>query len=451
MQETLERPPTPKGPSAGADDPWRLVPPAPTTVAETGLSEAFLRELVLKVLWVHDSPSASEVATATGLHPKVIDELIAAIRKEELCEVDSSASAAIQFHYRLTERGKKAAHEALDRCRYVGPAPVPLKAYSEKVLEQAAAFVRPPLEQIKEAVEHLVLPDELIQIIGQAFFSRRALMIYGPSGNGKSDIVTSVGRCVAGTILIPYSLYGYGQLIKVFDPNVHQAAGSPDGGDDLFTLSSRYDRRWLPCERPVVIVGGNMDERALEMAYDSTQGVYLAALSIVAQGGVLIIDDLGRQRVSPKTILNRWVLMMEQGFDSFSLNSNEVVRLPLDVTLVFSTNLVLHELVDEAYLRRIAYKVAIRNPDRTQLREITRHVCEKHNLPGTEEALDYLMDRLYGDDMPAPRGCFPRDIVTTILDEAEFLGVPPTFDSASIDKACKLYLGDGESWAEVAA
>jgi energy-coupling factor transporter ATP-binding protein EcfA2 len=321
------------------------------------------------------------------------------------------------------------------------------------VSEQVRRFKRPPLEDIKRALAHMVIPERLIEVIGQAFFSRRALMIYGPSGNGKTDIVTSIAGIVAGTVVIPYSLYGHGQLIRVFDPDVHKSqVENEKTSEGLFAdKSARHDRRWLPVSRPNVIVGGDMGAEALEMSYDATQGIHQAPLSVVAQGGVLVIDDLGRQKVSPKEILNRWVIMMEQGYDSFALSSSEIVRLPLDVTLVFSTNLTLRDLMDEAYLRRIAYKIAIPDPTRDQLAEITRRYCTSKGLAWTEDAIQYLMDKLYAPGRRAPHGCFARDIVTTVIDEAEFLGRQPVFDRESIDTACTLYLGSEEGDDQLAA
>lgn len=431
-------------PEAEPDDPWEYVPAVPTTIEETGIPEAFLRELVLKTIWAHDLPSQGAIAETTGLHGRVVDELVTGLTRESLTEVDSGNAGQVGFRYRLTEKGKNAAHEALSRSRYVGVAPVPISAYNAIIDEQVRRFRRPPLDAIKKALEHMVLPERLIEIIGQAFFSRRALMIYGPSGNGKTDMVTSIARIVAGTVIIPYALYGHGQLIRVFDPDVHKSR--VDGEKDpesilLIDNASKHDRRWLPVHRPNVIVGGDMGAEALEMSYDATQGIHQAPLSVVAQGGVLVIDDLGRQKVSPKEILNRWVLMMEQGYDSFALSSSEIVRLPLDVTLVFSTNLTLTDLMDEAYLRRIAYKIAIPDPSRDQLAEITRRFCNKREIEWTDEAIDYLMDRLFASGVRRPHGCYARDIITTVIDEAEFHGKEPVLDREAIDTACALYLG----------
>jgi hypothetical protein len=438
------------------DSPWGFVPLAPKTVTETGVPQPFLRELLLKAIWAYDKSNPSTLVNVTGLHPRVIDELIDGLNHEGLVEIDSiSAQAESQFTYRLSDRGKNAAHEALDRSRYVGVAPVPVSVYNRLVEEQIRRFKRPPLDEIRAALSHLVLPDRLVEVIGQAFFSRRALMVYGPSGNGKTDIVTSIASVVAGTVIIPYALYGHGQLIRVFDPDVHKSqvdddvAATATAAADGETVqvwagqSLRHDRRWLPVSRPTVVVGGDMGAEALDMTYDATQGVHNAPLSVVAQGGVLVIDDLGRQKISPKEILNRWVIMMEQGFDAFALGSSEIVRLPLDVTLVFSTNLTLSDLMDEAYLRRIAYKIAIPGPTREEMLEITRRTCEKRQLAWTEETIEYLVGLCYAPGVPEAKGCYPRDIITTVVDEAEFQGREPILDKDSIDTACTLYFGVG--------
>lgn len=426
------------------EDPWQHVPLAPARVEDTGIPEAFLRELLIKAVWAHDMPSLGALSGILGLPGRVVDALVTDLTREGLCEVDSgSAGGGVGFRYKLTERGKQLAHDALNRSRYIGVAPVPVSAYNDVIAEQVKRFKRPPLEDIQRALEHIVLPARLVEVIGQAFFSRRALMIYGPSGNGKTDIVTSIARIVAGTVIIPYALYGHGQLIRVFDPDVHKSLvdGAVSSGGLLADNASRHDRRWLPVSRPSVIVGGDMGAEALEMSYDATQGVHQAPLSVVAQGGVLVIDDLGRQKVSPKEILNRWVLMMEQGYDSFALSTSEIVRLPLDVTLVFSTNLTLNDLMDEAYLRRIAYKIAIPDPTREELGEITRRFCAVKSVRCSDDAIGYLLDRLYAPGMRTPHGCFARDIVTTVLDEAEFNAHEAVLDRESIDTACELYLG----------
>ncbi|MDP3766477.1 MAG: hypothetical protein Q8S13_00545, partial [Dehalococcoidia bacterium] len=282
--------------------PWSYVPAAPLNVAETGVPEPYLRELALKALWAHDKPTLATMSDIMGLHVAVVDELVSGLNREGLCDVDTmTAQATVQFRYRLTDRGKVGAQEALQRSRYIGVAPLSVSNYNDLVQEQIRRFKRPPLSEICEALQHLVLSDRLIEVLAQAFFSRRACMVYGPSGNGKTDIVTSIARTIAGTVIIPYALYGHGQLIRVFDPDVHlsQVNQERTSGGVWFDEGWRHDRRWLPVSRPIVVVGGDMGADALEMSYDATQGVHNAPLSIVAQGGVLVIDDLGRQRISP--------------------------------------------------------------------------------------------------------------------------------------------------------
>ncbi len=461
-----EQPFSPARPADPADlgesaDPWSYVPLAPKSVKETGIPDAFLRELLLKTIWAKDMATVASLAQGMGLHQRVIDELLEGLTSERLAEIDrSSAQAGGLYQYRLTDRGKNAAHEALDRSRYVGVAPVPVGAYNEIVSEQIKRFKRPPLSEIQKALKHLVVPDRLIEVFGQAFFSRRALMVYGPSGNGKSDIVTSIANVAIGTVVIPHAMFSHGQLIRVFDPDVHKSKVNDEptvstNETDTVELwageALRRDRRWLPVHRPNVIVGGDMGAEALDMTYDATQGVHNAPLSVVAQGGVLVVDDLGRQKISPKEILNRWVLMMEQGFDAFALGSSEVVRLPLDVTIVFSTNLTLKDLMDEAYLRRIAYKIEVPGPDRDQFVEITRRYCARLDIEWSEDAVQYLADRCFAPGMPAARCCYPRDIVTTVIDEADFQGRKPALNRDSIDAACLLYFGASQPTEQDAA
>ncbi|HXF50938.1 MAG TPA: hypothetical protein VNM43_04580 [Dehalococcoidia bacterium] len=433
---------------------------APRSVAETGLPLALLEELALKLLRTMDRPRLLDLADAMCLLPSVTQEIVESLSRRKLTEVDS-ADSPLKLHYRysLTEAGKDMADEALRRCHYMGPAPVPVEQYSAAVLRQASERVRPNREQVRAALAHLVLPEETVDIVGQAYASGRPLMVYGPSGNGKSDIVLSVAGCIGGSVFIPYALYGQGHIIEVFDAQVHrpvsleaaEAGGlaQPERSDGTAGSNgaqtgsaSRRDARWREIRRPAIVVGGDMGPEALEMTFDTMRNVYKAPLSVRAQGGVLVIDDLGRQRVPIQTILNRWVQLMEQGYDSFSLQSSQVIRLPLDVTLVFSTNLSIEELMDEAYLRRISYKIPVGNPTREQFLEITRRVCQQKGVPYTEEALQYLVQKLYDSGLFEPKGCYPRDIIQTIVDWADYHGERARVDSFTIERACKLYLGE---------
>jgi len=383
-----------------------------------------------------------ELSARLGLRGSVIEETLAGLRREELCDLSAGSSDATgnSMRYRLTERGKRAAFDALQRCRYAGVAPVPIREYGEMVKAQKQRAQRPTLAAVRQALSHLTLDDELVGMLGQAFFSRLTLMVYGASGNGKTDIIRSLARVVGGNVVIPHTVYVQGQIIRIFDAEAHEPVALPND-DGKISETARYDRRWLVVKRPAVTTGGDMGSEALEMTYDATMGVYNAPLSIAAQGGVLVIDDLGRQRISHEEILNRWVVMMDHGHDSFALNTGELVRLPLDVTLVFSTNLTVAGLADEAFLRRIPYKIQVPSPNRAGLADIAQRVCEAAGVSWSDEGVRYLVDCLFAPGMPQPRGCYPRDIAAIIMDEAEFLGHPAVLSRKAIDTAIQVYLG----------
>ena len=428
--------------AADCTNPWTSVGPAPGSVIETGLPLSVLEDLTLKVLRSVDRPRLVEVAEALCLPPQLTMEIVESLTARKLAQVDS-ADSPLRFHYRysLMDAGKMAADDCLRRCHYIGNAPVPVQQYSAAVVRQSEARVRPSNEQVRQALSHLVLSEETVHDIGQAYSSGRPLMAYGPSGNGKSDIVMSVAGSIGGSVVMPHALYAHGHIIEVFDAQLHRLVAQ-EGETESASANGgpRPDRRWKEVRRPAVIVGGDMGVEALEIGFDQVRNVYIAPLSVRAQGGVLVIDDLGRQRVPIHAILNRWVQLMEQGYDSFSLQSSEVIRLPLDVTLVFSTNLTLEDLMDEAYLRRISYKIPVPNPTRQQFKEITRRVCEEKQVTYTDDDLEQLVCKVFDTGAFEPKSCYPRDIVQTVVDAARFDGEPPRLDSAAIDQACRLYL-----------
>jgi len=419
---------------------WSQVGPAARTVAESGLPLALLEDLALKALRIRDRPRLAELARVLCLHTQLCDTVLDGLVRRKLTTIDS-ADSMLRAHYRfaLTDDGKAAADDAMRRCAYSGAAPVPLDFYTRVVHAQADARVRPDREHVRRALSHLVLPESTVDAVGQAFASGRAMMVYGPSGNGKTDIVVSVANSIDGTVLVPHALYGQGHIIELFDARLHVSIlhGDMEHAD--------IDRRWHEIKRPVAVAGGEMSGEALELSYDSVRNVHIAPLSVRAQGGILIIDDLGRQRASIASILNRWIQLMENGADSFALHSSEVITLPLDVTLVFSTNLVLADLMDEAYLRRISYKIPVQNPTPEEFREVARRVCASEGVAADERWLDYLTERVYSIPDIEPKSCYPRDIIQTVVDSARYLKSDVTMDARTIDWALRLYLGERAS------
>ena len=416
---------------------WSHVGPAPRTVAESGLPLSLLEDLTLKILRGRDRPKLAELARVLCLHTQLCEAVLDGLVRRKLATIDS-ADSPLRAHFRfaLTEDGKAAADDAMRRCAYSGAAPVPLDMYTRVVNSQADARQRPEREHVRAALSHLVLPQSTVDAVGQAYASGRAMMVYGPSGNGKTDIVVSVANSIQGSALVPHALYGQGHIIEVFDARLHVSVLHGD------IETADVDRRWREIKRPVAVAGGEMSGEALELSYDSIRNVHVAPLSVRAQGGILVIDDLGRQRASLASILNRWIQLMENGADSFALQSSEVITLPLDVTLVFSTNLVLAELMDEAYLRRISYKIPVQNPNADEFREIARRVCTAEGLPIEERWLDYLTKRVFSMPDVEPKSCYPRDIIQTVIDSARYMKSDAAVDAVTIDWALQLYLGE---------
>lgn len=423
-----------------------LAPAAPESVAETGLPGSFLHDLVFKFLFFHSSLSPIDLEERLTLPRRVVDELLEQLKASHLIEVDPLAPSVGQtFSYRLTEAGRGRAEEALDVSRYLGPAPVPLPQYVACIESQKRRRWRINPDEIRAALGHLVLADEVLDNVGQAFFSGRAAIIYGDSGNGKTDIVTSLARYVQESVVMPWALFLDGQVIKVFDPLVHEpmtvAADPWPGatGQVLRPAQDDRDPRWVLVKRPVVVVGGEFSLDDLELGYDAIQRVYRAPASVQAQGGTLVIDDLGRQRARPVDILNRWIVPLERGFDTLVLHTGGYAIVPFHVSLMLSTNMPPEEILDEAHLRRVPYKVPVLDPTPEQFRVIVTRVCQEKSLPFTEEAVDHLVNRLYSNGPPV-RGCFARDILQIILEAASYRGIEPRLDAEWADRACELYL-----------
>lgn len=423
-----------KPPSSGV---WAHVDPSPRTVPESGLPLTLLEDLALKVLRSRDRPKLADVTRVLCVHQQLCEEVIDGLVRRKLATVES-ADSVLRAHFRfgLTDEGKIHADDAMRRCAYMGAAPVPLDQYTRVVRSQQDARERPTPEDVRQSLAHLVLPEITVESVGQAYASGRPLMVYGPSGTGKTDIVVSVANAMQGSVLVPHALYGQGQIIEVLDAHLHVTMLNPE------IEHADVDRRWREIKRPVALAGGEMSAEALELTYDAVRHVHVAPLSVRAQGGILVIDDLGRQRMSLQSILNRWIQLMENGQDTFALQSSEVITLPLDTTLVFSTNLPLSDLMDEAYLRRITYKIPVRQPTREEFLQIAVRACTNLGLEPDEDALRYLVERLYSLPDVEPKSCYARDLMQTVIDTALYYGRETRLDRDVIDWSIRLYLGE---------
>ena len=427
-------------------DPEDIWPAPPQTLDDTGLSAQFLRDLLVKILYFAGSATTETLRMRIGLPYDIVERLLDDLKADHEVEVGSASRFnEMGFKYRLTSRGELHAQDALERSRYASIAPVTLDQYTEVVQKQSLRSSPLSSARILEALSPLILGPDTVDNLARALHSGRSTLIFGSSGNGKTAILEQYARFTDDSVIIPNALYVHGQLIRIFDAAVHQPIDpAPVDAEDygLFkplVADSRFDQRWLRVRRPVVVVGGELTQESLELSFDPVAHFYQAPPHLKAQDGMFIIDDFGRQRVRPEDLLNRWILPMERGFDLLVLHTGESFTVPFEIALMFSTNLRPADLVDEAFLRRIPYKVLIPSPARAEFREISRRVATAKGLPFTDEQLDHFVETIYADPEREPKGAYPRDLVQIIMDSARYDGAEPELSPQLLERAMQVY------------
>jgi len=385
-----------------------------------------------------------ELASRLRLRYSVVDSVIGFLKREKLIEtVGSGGVVEQQYEYVLTDRGYEKATEALARNQYVGPAPVPLRDYVEVVKRQSVrqAIVTP--DSVHNALSDLELSHEIRRLIGAAVNGGHSILLYGKPGNGKSSIAKRITRILGGAVLIPYAIDVNGQTIRVFDPRVHSAleigASVEPRGDRPGRPEQRHDERWVIANRPLITVGGELTLEDLDLRYSPQTRFYLPPIQILANGGILVIDDFGRQKMRPDELLNRWIVPMEDGIDHYSLTSGETIEVPFELLVVFSTNLKPENLGDEAFWRRIRHKVEVTDPSTETFMTILKNVCEQTKLPFSLEGAQYLIETYYSSTGRPFRAVHPRDLTGLIMDMGGFEGVKPELTPEWIDAACASY------------
>jgi predicted ATPase with chaperone activity len=387
-----------------------------------------------------------------GLSLPVLEEIMDGLRTAGMVEAQTvqdhiGQSYSMMAHrFAISGKGQQRAVEALSRSRYAGLAPVVMEQYVTLARKQSLRGSPASAEQILKAMAPFVLQPGVRESLARAFHSGRPALIYGDSGNGKTAIVDAYARSFGENVLIPGSLYVNGQTIRVFDPAVHKVAdvvrtggSSAPAGGILRGSSKPQDKRWLAVRRPVVVVGGELSAEDLELAYDTNGGFYQAPPHLKAQDGIFVIDDFGRQQVTPAALLNRWILPLERGYDLLALATGERMHVPFEMSILFSTNLSPSDLADEAFLRRIPYKVRLTNPTEADLAEIARRECRNRGLEADETAIQALIAAVFRPDRPAPKAVYPRDLFTIIEDGARYHGEQPRLTADEIAAACDVY------------
>ena len=424
-------------------------PDPPKNIADTGLKASFIENLALKLMYVHSYETPTEVAAALKLSATITNEVLDTARDKGLLEVlgSSGAMLASELRFALTGKGREWAIEALEQCQYIGAAPVPLSAYCDQIERQAMSTERVGQDVLTRNVSHLVLPDGFIDHLGPAVNSGRAVLLYGPPGNGKSSIAEAIGASFEGIVYIPFAIEVDGQVIKVFDPTVHDIAGEEEepkdkvraivDDDDVPLRKEDIDERWVGCKRPVMITGGELTLDMLDFRYDTTSKFYEAPLQVKAMNGVFIIDDFGRQAVAPKDLLNRWIIPLEKRVDYLALHTGKKFLIPFDELVIFSTNLSPTDLMDEAFLRRIPYKISMERPSVEDFIQIFVMVCEDKKIELPEDLIDYVMESFYKKQGEKLASHHPKFIVERIIDKSRYTGGVPNLDRVSVDFALR--------------
>jgi hypothetical protein len=429
-------------------------PDSPATLVETGLTLMHVSELVLKQLYLHGNLLGAQLARQARLPFQVVEEVLRFLKDERCVEVASGELIGpASYRFNLTELGRRRAREAFEQCRYVGPAPVTLEEYVEQCRKQTVSGATCHPEDLIAAFQNLIIRDGLLEELGPAVCSGKSIFLYGPPGNGKTMIAKGLGSFLnrhGGEIHVPYAVAAENSIVTIFDPTIHVATDNADvldnadlginnPGDVVHALNQTTpDLRWRRIRRPVVMTGGELTLEMLDLRYNKTSNFYTAPLHIKANCGVFLIDDFGRQIVSPRDLLNRWILPLEEHVDYLTLATGKKFAVPFEQLTLFSTNLDPRELVDEAFLRRIRHKIHIGSPDRELYTEIFKLNCQQRNMPYRESAVDFMYTHYYDAGKP-PRSSDPRDLLEIVQSICRFRDQPALLTDDLIAEASKRF------------
>jgi len=408
-------------------------PEVPETVKDTGLEFSFIVDLVMKHALNMGEFTIPALGTRIKLPSHLVDEAIERLRKNQMVSViGADWLSKLSYRFSLTESGIKRASDLLDVCRYMGPAPVPFDKYRSMVEIQTIKSILVDPESVKKAFSDIIVNERILSRLGPAISSGKELFLYGPSGNGKTTIAETIGSVLPGTIYMPHAVLAEGEIITIYDRSNHVAV-EPE--HDV----NAVDQRWVLVKRPVVMVGGEMNLKSLDIDFNPISKFYEAPLQMKANNGLFIVDDFGRQQVDPQALLNRWIVPLERKIDFITFHTGMKIEVPFDQLVVFSTNLEPRNLVDEAFLRRIRYKINIDHPELSEYREIFQRVCDANGIAFDSEVFDFLIQRFYHQKNVKLNSCHCRDLLESIIDDAHYLGIKPELTRKTISAAWDSY------------
>jgi hypothetical protein len=427
-------------------------PRVPSRWEDLGLDISFLFELTLRTIFTRGQLTGAELAKEMAVPFAVLNPVLLSMRKQTLVDIvgQRGSSGDASFVYEIKPpKGSSAVHEAMEKTNYVGPAPVPFADYVESILAQTIKKMVVTRRSIRKAFEDLVITDSVLNEIGPAINSAQSIFFFGYPGNGKTSVAERITRLMGDAIYVPHAVEANGQLIKVFDPIQHTVVGDVGDADNptetmMLKKAANHDQRFVKVRRPTIVVGGELTMSMLDLKYNPVGKFYEAPLQMKANGGIFMIDDFGRQQVRAMDLLNRWIVPLEKKYDYLNTVTGTKVEVPFDQLLIFSTNLDPHQLADEAFLRRIKFKIEIRDPEEAQYRLIWELVCRGKRVDFDERGVDYLIQKWYKPTNRPYRMCQPRDILDQMMSIAKYNMERLNFSPDLIDAACSTYFISAE-------
>ena len=415
-----------------------MAPPPPKRLEDLSLPRVFMRDIALKSVFRKNANTVTYLSRAICLPIGITQEIIEIARSQGLLEAigtRANHTSTNEMTYQLTDAGKARAMDALAQSEYFGPMPVPLHVYAEQVKRQSIRNVQITRDQLMGAMGHLVLPDDLISHLGPAVGAGRSILMYGPPGNGKSSISNGIRDAMGDKIYIPRAVEYSGQVITVYDPIVHSAAEAEVDDPHSLRRKNRFDTRYVLCDRPTVITGGELSLNMLDLVYNPTARTYQAPLQLKSTGGIFIVDDLGRQAEPPQKLVNRWIVPLEENKDILALQSGEKFEVPFDTLVIFSTNFHPNEIFDTAALRRIFFKIKIDGPNQENFLKIFALVARKKKMQLDEQALIYLLKTKYPTINNVYANYQPSFLIDQMIAVCDFEGWPYKMSQELVDRA----------------